>query len=167
MMEELDGAEAWKKELEERVCKMEQALKPPLLKIYEKLDREEIVEQELLLNGFKSSEENLLMMVKERVGRVRQMERPALVRLVDLLLRVRHLTYEEGKSLASEVETLLRVVVREMGRLDINWVGLDDWEELALKRLMSEVGEVPGFLLRLVEHLLRRTPNREMSVQTG
>ena len=166
-MEELDGAEAWKKELEERVCKMEQALKPPLLKIYEKLDREEIVEQELLLNGFKSSEENLLMMVKERVGRVRQMERPALVRLVDLLLRVRHLTYEEeGKSSASEVETLLRVVVREMGRLDINWVGLAEWEELALKRLMSEVGEAPAFLLRLVELLLRRTSKRETAVQT-
>ena len=165
-MEELDGAEAWEKELEERVCKMKQDLKPPLLKVYEKLDGEEVVEQELLLNGFKSSEENLLMMVKERVGRVRQMERPALVRLVDLLLRVRHLTYEKGKSLASEVETLLRVVVREMGRLDINWVGLAEWEELALKRLMSEVGEVPGFLLRLVEHLLRRTPKRETAVQT-
>ena len=130
------------------------------------MDREEVVEQELLLNGFKTPEENLLMMLKERVSRVRQMERPALVRLVDLLLRVRHLTYEEGKSSASEVETLLRVVVREMGRLDINWVGLAEWEELALKRLMSEVGEVSGFLLRLVEHLLRRTPNREMSVQT-
>ena len=53
-----------------------------------------------------------------------------------------------------------------MGRLDINWVGLADWEELVLKSLMSEVGEVPAFLLRLVEHLLRRSSQREMAVQT-
>ena len=120
-----------------------------------------------MVNGFKTSEESLLMMLKERVVRVRQMERVALVRLVDLLLRLRHITYQEqGRSSASEVEGLLRVVVREMGRLDINWFGLDDWEELALKRLMSEVGEVPVFLLRLVEHLLRRTSKREIAVQT-
>ena len=79
---------------------------------------------------------------------------------------MRHLTYEEGRRSASGVEGLLRVVVREMGRLDINWFGLDDWEELALKRLMNEVGEVPAFLLRLVEHLLRRTSKREIAVQT-
>ena len=88
------------------------------------------MEQKLLLKGFKSSEESLLMILKERVGRMRQMERVALVRLVDLLLRLRHFTYQEqGRSSASEVEGLLRVLVREMGMLDINWVGLDDWEE--------------------------------------
>ena len=64
------------------------------------------------------------------------------------------------------MEGLLRVVIREIGRMDINWVGLDDWEELALMRLMSEVGEVPVFLLRLVEYLLRRTSKREIAVQT-
>ena len=166
MMTELDGAEAWEKELDEKLCKMEKAVKPPLLQIYEKLDKEEDVEQELLLNGFKSSQEDLLKMLKERVGRVRQMERSALMKLVDLLLRIRHLTYGEGNSSANEVEALLRVVVREIGRLDINWVSLADWEEMALKGLMSEVGEVPGFLIRLVEQLLERTTKKEIAVQT-
>ena len=166
MMTELDGAEAWEKELDEKLCKMEKAVKPPLLQIYEKLDKEEDVEQELLLNGFKSSQEDLLKMLKDRVGRVRQMERSALMKLVDLLLRIRHLTYGEGNSSANEVEALLRVVVREIGRLDINWVSLADWEEMALKGLMSEVGEVPGFLVRLVEQLLERTTKKEIAVQT-
>ena len=166
MMTELDGAEAWEKELDEKLCKMEKAVKPPLLQLYEKLDKEEDVEQELLLNGFKSSQEDLLKMLKERVGRVRQMERSALMKLVDLLLRIRHLTYGEGNSSANEVEALLRVVVREIGRLDINWVSLADWEEMALKGLMSEVGEVPGFLIRLVEQLLERTTKKEIAVQT-
>ena len=165
-MTELDGAEAWEKELDEKLCKMEKAVKPPLLQIYEKLDKEEDVEQELLLNGFKSSQEDLLKMLKERVGRVRQMERSALMKLVDLLLRIRHLTYGESNSSANEVEALLRVVVREIGRLDINWVSLADWEEMALKGLMSEVGEVPGFLIRLVEQLLERTTKKEIAVQT-
>ena len=165
-MTELDGAEAWEKELDEKLCKMEKAVKPPLLQIYEKLDKEEDVEQELLLNGFKSSQEDLLKMLKDRVGRVRQMERSALMKLVDLLLRIRHLTYGEGNSSANEVEALLRVVVREIGRLDINWVSLADWEEVALKGLMSEVGEVPGFLVRLVEQLLERTTKKEIAVQT-
>ena len=166
MMTELDGAEAWEKELDEKLCKMEKAVKPPLLQLYEKLDKEEDVEQELLLNGFKSSQEDLLKMLKDRVGRVRQMERSALMKLVDLLLRIRHLTYGEGNSSANEVEALLRVVVREIGRLDINWVSLADWEEMALKGLMSEVGEVPGFLIRLVEQLLERTTKKEIAVQT-
>ena len=165
-MTELDGAEAWEKELDEKLCKMEKAVKPPLLQIYEKLDKEEDVEQELLLNGFKSSQEDLLKMLKDRVGRVRQMERSALMKLVDLLLRIRHLTYGEGNSSANEVEALLRVVVREIGRLDINWVGLADWEEIALKGLMSEVGEVPGFLVKLVEQLLERSTKKEIAVQT-
>ena len=165
-MTELDGAEAWEKELDEKLCKMEKAVKPPLLQLYEKLDKEEDVEQELLLNGFKSSQEDLLKMLKDRVGRVRQMERSALMKLVDLLLRIRHLTYGEGNSSANEVEALLRVVVREIGRLDINWVSLADWEEMALKGLMSEVGEVPGFLIRLVEQLLERTTKKEIAVQT-
>ena len=43
------------------------------------------------------------------MGRVRQMERPALMRLVDFLLRVRRLAYEEDKSeTTNEVEALLR-----------------------------------------------------------
>ena len=89
------------------------------------------------------------------------------MRLVDFLLRVRRLAYEEDKSEAtSEVEALLRIVVREISRVDINWIGLSDWEELALKDLMGEVGEVPGFLLRLVQQLLERVSKKEMSVQT-
>ena len=168
MMTELDGAEAWEKELQERLGRVEQAAKPPLLQLYEKLDREERVEEELMLNGFKSSEEDLLKMLKERVGRARQMERPALMRMVDFLLRVRHLAYESScPSSATEVEALLRVVVREIGRLDINWVGLADWEVIVLKRLMSEVDEeVPGFLIRLVAHLLQKTTTKEVAVQT-
>ena len=167
MTEELDGAEAWQDELGKRLSRMEKSYKPPLLVVYEKLEEEEGVDQKLLWNAFMSSEKDLLNMLGERVGRVRQMERPALMRLVDFLLRVRRLAYEEGKSeTTSEVEALLRIVVREISRVDINWVGLSDWEELALKDLMGEVGEVPSFLLRLVQQLLERVSKKEMSVQT-
>ena len=168
MTEELDGAEAWQDELGKRLSRMEESYKPHLLVVYEKLEEEEGVDQKLLWNAFMSSEKDLLNMLSERVGRVRQMERPALMRLVDFLLRVRRLAYEEDKSEAtSEVEALLRIVVREISRVDINWIGLSDWEELALKDLMGEVGEaVPGFLLRLVQQLLERVSKKEMSVQT-
>ena len=167
MTEELDGAEAWQDELEKRLSRMEESYKPHLLVVYEKLEEEEGVDQKLLWNAFMSSEKDLLNMLSERVGRVRQMERPALMRLVDFLLRVRRLAYEEDKSeTTSEVEALLRIVVREISRVDINWIGLSDWEELALKDLMGEVGEVPGFLLRLVQQLLERVSKKEMSVQT-
>ena len=168
-MAELDGAEAWEKELQERLGKIEEAAKPTLLQLYEKLDREEGLEEKLLLNGLKESKEDLLKMLKERVGRVRQMERPALMKMVDLLLKVRHLSYEESfcQGLATEIEALLRVVVREIGRGDVNWVELADWEEIALRRLMSEVSEeVPGFLIRLVAHLLEKTTKKEVAVQT-
>ena len=169
-MTELDGAEAWERELHERLVRIEQAAKPPLLQIYEKLDREEDVEEELLLNGFKSSESDLLKILKERVSRVRQMERPTLVKMVDFLLRGRHLAYHDESfcwSSAREIESLLRDVVRELGRLDISWEGIADWEEIVLKRLMGEMtGEVPGFLIRLVAYLLQESTKKEVAVQT-
>ena len=92
-MAELDGAEAWEKELRERLVRTEHAVKPALLQLYEKMDREENVEMELLLSGLKASEEDLLKILKERVSRVRQMERPTLVQMLDILLRLRHIAH--------------------------------------------------------------------------
>ena len=169
-MAELDGAEAWERELHGKLVRVEQAAKPPLLQLYEKLDRDEDVEEELLLNVFKSSKGDLLKILKERVRKVRLMERPTLVKMVDFLLRARHLAcYEESfcSSSVNEIEALLRGVVREIGRLDISWVGIADWEVITLKRLMREMNEeVPSFLIRLVTHLLQKSTKKEVAVQT-
>ena len=57
--------------------------------------------------------------------------------------------------------------MRELGRLDISWEGIADWEEIVLKRLMGEMtGEVPGFLIRLVAYLLQESTKKEVAVQT-
>merc|ERR1719234_1194105 len=48
LMEELSIAEAWEGELEARRHRVEESLKPPLLQLFDKLEKEEHVNDELL-----------------------------------------------------------------------------------------------------------------------
>ena len=48
LMEELTAAEAWGEELQARCARMEESLKPPLLRFMEKVEVGELVEEHLL-----------------------------------------------------------------------------------------------------------------------
>merc|ERR1719234_2394804 len=94
------------------------------------------------------------------------MERAALLKFVDLLLRLRHML--EGDSLRL-MGKLAKVVLHELARPDINWSGLDTWEAEVVKRITQELGGMPGFMARLISQLLGRVTRKrgvDIAVQT-
>ena len=96
LVEELSIAEAWEGELEAKRRRVEESLKPPLLQLFDKLEKEERVDDELLQEAFMNGKEEVFQILEGRACKVKQMERAALIQFVDLLLRVRHILEEES-----------------------------------------------------------------------
>merc|ERR1719318_1357830 len=82
LTEELSVAEAWEIELEARRKRIEESLKPPLLGLFDKLEKEEFVGDQLLQEAFASGGEDMFKTLESRARRVRQLERRALLALL-------------------------------------------------------------------------------------
>ena len=168
LVEELSVAEAWEGELLAKKLRVEESLKPPLLVLHEKLEREEQVDEELLQEAFSSGGEEMFKILEGRVGRAKQMERAALIRLVDLLPRLRK-TLEEEDISEGRVEKMAKVVFQELARPDIDWSTLDTWEAEAVKKISQELGGVPTFMARVINQLVGRVSKKrrlDVGVQT-
>lgn len=168
LVEELSVAEAWEGELQAKKRRVEESLKPPLLVLHEKLEREEQVDEELLQEAFSSGGEEMFNILEGRVGRAKQMERAALIRLVDLLPRLRK-TLEEEDISEGRVEKMAKVVFQELARPDIDWSTLDTWEAEAVKKISQELGGVPTFMARVINQLVGRVSKKrrlDVGVQT-
>ena len=168
LVEELSVAEAWEGELQAKKRRVEESLKPPLLVLHEKLEREEQVDEELLQEAFSSGGEEMFNILEGRVGRAKQMERAALIRLVDLLPRLRK-TLEEEDISEGRVEKMAKVVFQELARPDIDWSTLDTWEAEAVKEISQELGGVPTFMARVINQLVGRVSKKrrlDVGVQT-
>merc|ERR1719357_2139228 len=167
LAEELSMAEAWEIELEARKLRVEESLKPPLLGLFDKLEKEELVGDQLLREAFVSGGEDLFKILENRAERVRQLERGALLLFVDLLLRLRLMLNEDIG--LGRVEKLVKVVVQELVRPDIVWSCLDKEEMRVVMMLTQELGGVPPFLARVVNQLLpgaARKRGVDVGVQT-
>ena len=168
LVEELSIAEAWEGELQAKKRRVDESLKPPLLVLHEKLEREEQVDEELLQEAFSSGGEEMFKILEGRVGRAKQMERAALIRLVDLLPRLRK-TLEEEDISEGRVEKMAKVVFQELARPDIDWSTLDTWEAEAVKKISQELGGVPTFMARVINQLVGRVSKKrrlDVGVQT-
>merc|ERR550534_3506104 len=167
LAEELSVAEAWEIELEARRWRIEESLKPPLLGLFDNLEEEEFVGNQLLREAFASGGEDLFEILESRASRVRQLERRALLMFVDLLLRLRLMLNEDIG--LGRVEKLAKVVVQELARPDIVWSCLDKEEVRVVMMVTQEFGGVPLFLGRVVNQLLpgaARKRGVDVGVQT-
>ena len=152
LAEELSVAEAWEIELEARRLRVEESLKPPLLGLFDKLESEEFVGDQLLREAFVSGGEDVFKTLESRASRVMQLERRALLMFVHLLLRLRLMLNEDIG--LGRVEKLAKVVVQELARPDIVWSCLDNEEVRVVTKMTQELGRVPPFLARVVNQLL-------------
>ena len=160
-------AEAWEIELEARRKRIEESLKPPLLGLFDKLEKEEFVGDQLLQEAFASGGEDMFKTLESRARRVRQLERRALLMFVDLLLRLRLMLNEDIG--LGRVEKLAKVVVQELARPDIVWSCLDKEEVRIVMMVTQELDGLPHFLVRVVNQLLAgaaRGRGVEVGVQT-
>lgn len=166
LLEELSIAEAWEAELKLKRRRVEESLKPPLLQLFDKLEREELVNNRLLQEAFLSGKKEAFQILEGRVRKVKQMKRAALIQLVDLLLRLRHMLEEES---LDGMEKLAKVVLQELARPDINWSCLDTWEAEVVKRITQELGGLPSFMAKLISQLLGKVTRErrvDVAVQT-
>ena len=152
LAEGLSVAEEWETELEARRWRIEESLKPPLLGLFDKLEKEEFVGDQLLQEAFASGGEDLFEILESRACRTRQLERRALLMFVDLLLRLRPMLSEDIG--LGRVKRLAKVVVQELARPDIVWAHLDKEEVRVVTTMTQEFGGVPPFLARVVNQLL-------------
>merc|ERR1719447_152274 len=158
LAEELSVAKAWEIELEARRWRIEESLKPPLLGLFDKLEKEELVGDQLLQEAFASGGEDVFEILESRASRVRQLERRALLMFVDLLLRLRLMLNEDIG--LGRVKRLAKLVVYELARPDIVWSGLDKEEMRVVMMMTQQLGGVPPFLARVVNQLLPGTPRK-------
>ena len=164
LAEELSVAQAWEVELEARRWRIEESLKPPLLGLFDKLEKEEFVGDQLLLEAFASGGEDVFRTLESRASRVTQLERRALLMFVDLLLRLRFMLNEDIG--LGRVEKLAKAVVQELSRPDIDWSSLDKEEARVVMMVTQELGRVPTFLARVVNQLLAGAA-RKRGVEAG
>ena len=167
LVEELSSAEAWEGELREKKRRIEESLKPPLLLLHEKLESEEHVDDQLLQEASCLSDrgEEMFKILEGRVGRVKQMDWAALIRLVDLFPRLKKLLEEEDASL-DRMEKMAKVVFQELGRPDINWSTLNMWEAEAVKKIIEEL-RVPTFMANIINQLVGRVTNKKRRLDVG
>ena len=167
LAEDLSVAEEWETEFEARAWRIEESLKPPLLGLFDKLEKEEIVGEQLLLEAFASGGEDLFEILEIRASRTRQLERRALLMFVDLLLRLRPMLNEDIG--LGRVKRLAKVVVQELDRPDIIWSYLDKEEVRVVTMMTQEFVGVPPFLVRVVNQLLAGAARKrgfDVGVQT-
>ena len=167
LAEELSVAEEWETEFEARAWRIEESLKPPLLGLFDKLEKEELVDEQLLREAFSSGGEDVFEILESRASRVKQLERRALLMFGDLLLRLRPMLNEDIG--LGRVEKLAKVVVQELARPDIVWSCLDKEEVRIVMMVTQELDGLPHFLVRVVNQLLAGAARRrgvEVGVQT-
>ena len=111
LLEELSIAEAWEGELKAKMRRVEESLKPPLLRLFDTLEKEEHVDDELLQEALLSAKEEVFQVLEGRVRKVKQMKRAALIQFVDLLLRLRHVyVFAVSEESLGRMEKLAKVV---------------------------------------------------------
>ena len=67
------------------------------------------------------------------------------------------------------LKDFFQVVLQELARPDINWSGLETCEADVVNKITQELGGVPGFMARLISHLLGRVTRKrgvDIAVQT-
>merc|ERR1719494_1355445 len=165
LAEELSVAEAWENEFEARRWRIEESLKPPLFGLFDNLEKEELVGDQLLQEAFASGGEDLFEILEIRASRTRQLERRALLMFVDLLLRLRPMLNEDIG--LGRVKRLAKVAVQELSRPDIVWSYLDKEEVRVVTMMTQEFVGVPPFLVRVVNQLLAGAARKRGATISG
>ena len=166
---EVDLLEGQLVELEATAHRLQAALKPPALRFLEKVQAGEVVEKGLVAE-VGSGEWRMMISVLGAVVE-RRMEREGLLRLVDTVLKVRRILLTEVQGVEEVVERLVITVLDKLGRQDIQWVGMEEWEVEVLRELVGELYALDTFVRRITEQVLgevaRRAGRRDRAVQVG
>ena len=158
MTEELHVAEEWEKELVRRLKTTEENVKPPLLKIAESFEKSNEVEDSFLEAAIKEEDqERLLALLRKKALAIDTMDRAQLLAFIKTLLSVRNRLVEKEQERGVEtMQELASGVLKQLGRVSIDWIEVSEWEAELLRRLINEVEGVPAFVAKMLDQFLDR-----------
>ena len=156
MHEELGVAEEWERELQRRLASVEEKLKPPIMRIVESLETSYQIEESFLEDAVNEDDhERLVSVLRKKSLTMDTMDRTQLLAFIKTLLSVRNCLLEKEQDRGVEMmQEMASGVLKQLGRVSIDWLEVSEWEAGLLRRLMKEVEGVPAFLARMVDQFL-------------
>lgn len=156
MTEELHVAEEWEKELVRRLKTIEERVKPPVLKIAESFEKSNEVEDSFLEAAIKEEDqERLIAMLRKKALAMDTMDRAQLLAFIKTLLSVRNCLVEREQERGVEMmQEMASGVLKQLGRVSIDWLEVSEWEAGLLRRLIKEVEGVPAFVAKMLDQFL-------------
>ena len=167
MHEELGVAEDWERVLQTRLANVEEKLKPPLMKIVESLETCNQIDDCIIENAVNEDHERLVALLRKKALAMHEMDRPQLLAFVRTLLSARNCFVEKEHERGVEMmQEMASSVLRQLGRVSIDWLEMSEWEAGLLRRLISQVEGVPPFLARMVDQFLVNIVNNSSMNET-
>ena len=145
-------------ELQERLNKLEEKIKPSLMKFRNQLEKEGTVDEDIIEETVVENNWGKVMTVlKKRMTTLEDFGRLQLVGLMRVVLSVRNCLVEKDSQEGVEImQEMAGTILKQMGRSTIDWLDMREWEVKVMKALMREVEGIPGFVQSMVDQLLDR-----------
>ena len=165
MHEELGVAEQWEKELQRRLTSVEEKLKPPIMKVVESLETSYQIEETILEAAVNEEDhERLVSVLRKKALAMDTMDRAQLLAFIKTLLSVRNCLLEREQERGVEMmQEMASGVLKQLGRVSIDWLEVSEWEAGLLRRLIKEVEGVPAFVAKMLDQFLVNVVNNNSS----
>ena len=106
-------------------------------------------------------------MLRKKALAIDTMDRAQLLAFIKTLLSVRNCLVEKEQERGVEMmQEMASGVLRQLGRVSIDWLEVSEWEAGLLRRLIREVEGVPAFMARMVDQFLRNIVNNSSMNET-
>jgi len=163
MQEELTQAEVWERQLEQRIIRTKERLKPPIMKFSEQLETCKAVDEADIEATFGEKNVNadqVVKLLRRKALEVHKLGRNELLGFINTVLNIRnHIVDSENptEGLKEVVETVAGKILSQLGRPSIDWTGMQEGQLRIVRRLVTiEVDEIPGFVASLVDQLIAK-----------
>jgi len=163
MQEELTQAEVWERQLEQRIIRTKEMLKPPILKFSEQLETCKAVDEadiEATFGDKNVNADKVIKILRRKALEVQKLGRNELLGFINTVLNIRnHIMDSENptEGVKEVVETLAGKILSQLGRPSIDWTGMQEDQLRIVRRLVTiEVDEIPPFVASLVDQLIAK-----------
>ena len=134
---------------------MEKKLEPWPRKIVESFESYNQIEESILEEAVTEDHERLVAVLRKKALAMDEMDRAQLLAFIKTLLSVRDCLVEKEQDRGVEMmQEMASGVLKQLGRVSIDWLKVSEWEAGLLKRLIKEVEGVPGFVARMLDQFL-------------
>ena len=132
LQEELTQAEVWERQLEQRIIRTKEMLKPPIMKFSEQLENCKAVDEADIEATFGEKNVNADQVVKilrRKALEVHKLGRNELLGFINMVLNIRNYIVDSEnptEGLKEVVETVAGKILSQLGRPSIDWTGMQE-----------------------------------------